>query len=61
MGFPIRRLFVVSVALFYIYMGVCTVTPAINADLHSELVSTHFTLLVEVYLFIFHIELKVLT
>ena len=39
MGFPIRRMFVVSVSLFYIYMGVCTVSPILNSSLHSELVS----------------------
>jgi len=40
MGFPVRRLFVVSVSLFYIYMGVCTVTPILNSSLHSELKGT---------------------
>ena len=49
MGFPIRRMFVVSVSLFYIYMGVCTVSPILNSSLHSELVSDiilHFLLFI---------------
>ncbi|XP_063676748.1 uncharacterized protein LOC134813011 [Bolinopsis microptera] len=40
MGLPIRRMFVVSVSLYFIYMGVCTVTPILNSGLHSELSSS---------------------
>ena len=39
MGFPVRRLFVVAVALYYVYMGVCKVSPILNDSLHGEFVS----------------------
>ena len=36
MGLPLRRIFVVTVSLYYIYMGICKIAPALNSDLHSE-------------------------
>lgn len=40
MAFPIRRLFVVGVAILYIYLGVCKISPILNKDLHSEFKSS---------------------